>query len=97
MAEYLIKNYEYVQTLREDQIFYSDFNFDVFRAGLDYKRKIQSVNPPLPEEEYLEELYSDKKKKKYYYNYKDEGAINLIEDEAKRKNLDVLSTVEVFF
>ena len=71
MSEYIIKHYEYLQTVELDRFLWSDIEWDVYRIPVTYKAKLQEVNPPLSEEELAEEINSDKKVKKHYYSYDD--------------------------
>ena len=46
-----------------------DIQWDVYRLSYNHRELIQSINPPLSDQEFEAELLSSKKIKKYYYTY----------------------------
>jgi len=71
MSEYIIKHYEYLETVSFDRFLASDIDWNVFRIPINYRAKLAEINPPLSEEELQAEINSDKKVKKHYYSYDD--------------------------
>lgn len=71
VSEYIIKHYEYLATLDFKPFFDGVIDWDVYRIPVNYKDKVQEINPPLTAEELEAEVNSDKKIKKHYYTYDD--------------------------
>lgn len=87
MAEYCVAHFRYINTLSVDEIYASQIDFDLYRNSLDFKEKIQEVNPPLTEEEFEEELNSENKIKSFFYNY-DDPSYQMPIDMDKKKAVD---------
>jgi hypothetical protein len=71
VSEYIIQHYEYLATLDIDRFLDAVVDWDVHRIPVNYKAKVQEINPPLSAEELEAEVNSDKKIKKHYYTYDD--------------------------
>lgn len=71
MGEYMVKHYQYFQTLSLDDIKKGKFHFDVFRCSLDFQEKLTKINPPLTPEQFEKELDNSSVVKKFFYNYDD--------------------------
>lgn len=71
MSEYVIKHLQYLENVDFQEFMLSDMQWDVYRIPITYRDMLQTVNPPLPEEELEKEINSDKKVKKHYYSYDD--------------------------
>src|SRR3990167_666111 len=81
MSEYLIKHFQYIQSLSMEDLGRAQLDFDVYRISIDYKSKIQEVNPPLTEEEFEAELNNSNKIKSFFYNYDDPNYVMPLEAE----------------
>lgn len=84
LAEYCVRQFKWAMGLSLEEIEAGQIDFDIYRTSLDYKGRIQGLNPPMTEEELEEELLSDRKVKKFYYNYEEEGMEMPIDEEQKR-------------
>lgn len=71
MSEYMVKHFNYINHLSQEDLERGQVDFDVYRNSLDFTSKIKEINPPLTEEEFEAELNSDKPVKAFFYNYDD--------------------------
>lgn len=93
MSEYMIQNFNYIQTLDLSTIEECNINFDVYLLGLDYKQKILKENPKLEQEEFEKEQLSKNPIKKYYYNYDEKDQLPLDDDNMVKKDNPVINKV----
>jgi len=81
----MAKHYYYIQNLTMEDFLDGEIEWDVFRIPLDYKEKLQAINPPLNEAELQKEIDSDAKIKRHYYSYDDPNAELPINSEIDNK------------
>lgn len=84
LSEYMIKHFRYINSLSLEEIEAGQIDFDIYRNSLNFKQKIQEVNPPLSQEEFEAELNSSSPIKKFFYNYDDPEHVMPIDIEKNR-------------
>lgn len=84
VSEYFVKHFKYLNSLSLEDIERGQLDFDVYRNSLDFKEKIQAINPPLSEEEFEAELNNSNLIKKFFYNYDDPELVMPIDEERKQ-------------
>lgn len=84
LSEYMIKHFRYINSLSLEEIEAGQIDFDIYRNSLNFKQKIQEVNPPLSQEEFEAELNSSNPIKKFFYNYDDPEHVMPIDIEKNR-------------
>ncbi len=84
MSEYLVKHFRYINSLSLEEIESGQIDLDIYRNSLNFKQKIQEINPPLTQEEFDAELNNSNPIKKFFYNFDDPDHVMPIDIEKNR-------------
>jgi len=84
VANYILETYYYMQTLTIDDFKAFNMSFNVFRIPVNYRQRIEKINPPLSKAEFeAEKSKPADLKKSYRYDYNEDSALLPMDDKVE--------------